>query len=287
MPGSPNKLIVDSLIQTIQRKDSKLYEALSKMADDLNKSYSALFDGILPASSGKNLDLTETPEVQFPDFIAFIDKANLFIENQTVLKEFPEVDVQWNILGTPTSGIKGRLTQTDDGEVLVSGNLYFDGTDWQSDDTNDGAGVQFIGASIDFLQFISGDIYHPFQVDDDKIIRLGNPVFFSDSDEDNIVIGSEKYIRASDSTDLRTLPILKLDEFDIIQLGSNAGTLIDPTSGEGNVAIPTVVDFEDLPTPGATRNGIIIIYNGVDIDTAYLIIYANDVSYAIEATQIP
>lgn len=256
MPGSPNKLSIDTLLQTVQRKDPKLYDALLKMAADLNKTYSALFDGPLPAVDGEFLDLTLMPESSLPATVAFTDVSNIFIEDQQVQKTFPSYDTRWfddtqQLPGT----IVGRFTHTDDGSILVSGNLSFDGTDWNTDDGNDGAGLEFIGATIDFIQNILGINYYPFKVDVDQIIRLGNPTFWTDSDPDELVIMNDKEIRATDSTETKTLPIAVLSANDLVVLGS---TPVGSTSGEGNISIPRCVNA-DLPVAGGTRNGIIII----------------------------
>ena len=257
MPGSPNKLIVNSLIQTLQHKDQKLYEALLKIHEDVNKSYSALFDGILPISSGKNLDLSEVPKENLPDFIAYIDQENTFEFNQDIIQEYSQWTVTWldtvdNIPGT----IKGHFGQIADGEVLFSSNLFFDGLDWILDDGTDGSALLLGGGNISLIHFDGTDLFEPFAVDSvDRIIRLGNPVFYTDADTDEIVLANTKFIRGANFAGDATLPMINLDANDLVELGSNPE---GATTGEGNISIARAV-AADLPDAGATRNGIIII----------------------------
>lgn len=257
MPGSPNKLIVNSLIQTLQHKDQKLYELLLKMADDVNKSYSALFDGILPITSGKNLDLSEVPKESLPNFIAFTDQENIFEFDQDIIQEYSQWTVTWldtvdNIPGT----IKGHFGQIADGEVLFSSNLFFDGLDWILDGGTNGSALLLGGGNISLIHFDGTNLFEPFTVDSaDRIIRLGNPAFYTDANEDEIVLSNTKFIRGANFAADATLPMMNLDANDLVELGSNP---VGATTGEGNISIPRAV-VADLPTAGATRNGILIL----------------------------
>lgn len=270
MPGSKNKLIISTLIETLKYKveSSKLYDALQKMASDLNKTYEALFDGPLPAVSGKNLDLTEVPNDSFSDNVAFKNEANKFTEDQLVEKTYPEVQVKWK-----DKTIKGRITQTADGKILFSGNLSFDGSSWNLDDITNGAGLQFDDGAINLLQFIAGVLYKPIQIGADRIVRIGEPLSVTSAEAYEIVLAKLREIRSADSTDTKTYPLISLDADNLVSLGSSlAGSI----TGEGNVRIPRVITA-DLPTPGATRNGLIVINK----TTNQLIYYTNNLAYRV------
>lgn len=278
MPGNPQKSIVDGLILTQQQKDNKLFDALSKMNQDIDKVYRALFDGLLPATSGRLINLTETPESSFPETTAFTDKENIFNKDQEISKEFPVLSLEWNPgLGAAISGKKTRLMQIADGTTFLGSNLYFDGADWlNDDDAKDGAALQIIDDEISFIQYISDVIYTPLVIDHDRIIRIGNPDFYSDADEDEIVIPNSKKFRATDSTSLLTYPLFFLDANDIFQIGTNP---VGATTGEGNVGIPRAVGT-DLPAAGVGRNGIIIINK----TTPRLCFYVNNLRYYVAGT---
>jgi len=267
---SPNKTVISSLINTLQRKvePNLLYDALNKMFADVTKIYDALFGGPLPSVSGKFLNLTEVPKDKFPSDVAYIDVANVFTENQLVQKTYPEFQVKWD-LGT----IKGRMTQTADGKILFSGNLSFDGAAWNVDSAGNGAGIRFDNGLIEFIQFIAAVITKPIQVGTDGIIRIGEPLSVASTDAGEIVMAKLREIRSADSTDTKTYPLISLDGDNLVSLGSS---LAGSTTGEGNVRIPRVLTA-DLPVGGATRNGIIVINK----TTNELVYFSNNVRYRV------
>lgn len=74
---SPNKAVKKSLIETIQQKDAKLYDALQRMNADLDKTYETLFGGPIDVSNFDGV----IDEVNLPANIAFQDRVNTFTEN--------------------------------------------------------------------------------------------------------------------------------------------------------------------------------------------------------------
>lgn len=255
MGQSVNKTVIASLIETLQRKvePAKLYDAMRKMADDIAKTYDAVFFGPLPVNSGKNLDLTEVPLDKYNE-----DLFTPFYDDQELRGQELSWKIKWEQPGITSTGAYARMTMTEDGTVLFSTNLI--GPDFDTDDapTKDGAGlVMDILGNITFVQNILDVITKPFKIGKDSIIRFFEPteLALTDAVAGDIVVPNLTTLRSTDSTDLKTFPILQFDANDLIILGSNP---TGATTGEGNISIPRALTA-DMPTAGGTRNGVLII----------------------------
>lgn len=257
MGQSINKTVISTLIETLQRKvePAKLYDALRRIADDLAKTYDALFFGPLPAVSGKNLDLTEVPLDKYNE-----DLFTPFQEDQLIEGQNKSWLVQWVQPGVDSSGSFARMTQTADGTAIFSLNLNEDDGNWDTDNSKDGAALQMDDAgNVSIIQSILDVIYEDFQMGKDRILRLfldaTDEVALTDAVAGDIVIPNLSKLRAIDSTGLKTYQLLQFDGNNLLELGSNP---VGAATGEGNISISRAVTA-DLPTAGATRNGIIIL----------------------------
>lgn len=254
MGQSINKTVISTLIETLQRKvePAKLYDALRRIADDLAKTYDALFFGPLPAVSGKNLDLTEVPLDKYNP-----DLYTPFQEDQLIEGQNKSWLVQWIVPGVTSTGAYARVTQTADGTAIFSLNLNETSTGWKNEDSSrDGAALQLDNqGNITLVQSILDIIYKDFKLGKDHILRLFTPLNIIGAIANDIVIPNLTNLRAVDSTGLKTYQLIQFDANDLLELGSNP---IGAATGEGNISISRAVTA-DLPTAGATRNGIIIL----------------------------
>jgi len=178
--SSPNKVIINGLVETIKNKvePAMLYDALQKMNNDLNKTYEALFEGPLPAVSGKNLDLTELARSSLPPGIAFVDVANTFTKvNVFTDQQLISYATQPHLrLLTTGSTSAGRVMNATGTATIFSQGLYYDGANWQVDAGN-GSGWLAANGVLQTLQSIGGVLYAQLFIGLDKIIRLsGVPI---------------------------------------------------------------------------------------------------------------
>lgn len=278
MGQSINKTVISTLIETLQRKvePAKLYDALRRIADDLAKTYDALFFGPLPAVSGKNLDLIEVPLEKYNP-----DLYTPFQEDQLIEGENKSWLVQWITPGVDSTGSFARMTQTADGTAIFSINLNEPETGWETDDgVRDGAALQMDNeGNVSFIQSILDVIYEDFKMGKDRILRLflaadgSDEPALTDAVAGDIVIPNVSILRAIDSTGLKTYPLTQFDANDLLILGSNP---TGATTGEGNISIPRAVTA-DMPTAGGTRNGILIINK----TTHELCYYVNGLRYKL------
>lgn len=279
MPQSPNKATITSLLQTLQNKTwieknepSKLYDALVKMNDDLNKAYNALFFGPLPPVDGNalfNLNALNItgiiPEDNLPANIAFQDRFNLFNELNSFINEeeasiaigFGTIDADREYLDEPSSWL--RFGSEADGEFFISQNFNWNGTDFDRDD-------DLISGSI--IKFVDGDInlskWLPADAIDYPDPYLAECWFFKGKE-----FGIRNYAQDDD------LIFALIDSTDVILLGESAGSFVDDY--RGYVAIPNKIDTA-LPISGQNEaNGIIAI----DKTNADLVYYTNGLRYRL------
>ena len=135
MPN-PNKVVVDSLLTTFQRKDPRLYDALRKISDDLNLLFNTLIDGPLGAVNASALtNLTAenliglVPRDSFDtDFIAFTDIDNEFTIGQAVINDDPYFLIGFEVdeLTPPTQYF--RFNAFADGDFFIGHNFLPDST---------------------------------------------------------------------------------------------------------------------------------------------------------------
>lgn len=257
MPSN-NKTIISGLISTLQRKvePAKLFDLLSRMHDDASKVYETLFEGPLPAVDGSQLILNNIPQANLPDSIAFLNTENIFVENQNITAELPEFTLSYLDTATNIAGsILGRLLMKGDGDFIISSNLDFDGTDYVLDDGALGAGIRIENGQIHLVQFDGINLIEQILIDDNGIIQIGEPTFVTDADPSDMVFANDLSLRGSNFLGTKTHHMIGVDVNDLVSIGDNP---TGSTTGEGNISIPTSLAV-DLPTAGATRNGILIL----------------------------
>jgi hypothetical protein len=259
MPQSPNKTTISGLVETLQKKVEpvKLYSALQKMNDDLNKTYDALFFGPLPAVDGNaltnlnSLNITGIiPEDNLPDNLAFQDRENIFDQtNFFVSEESAVIQIGFGTIDPeadpraysdePTSWF--RIGPSADSEFFISQNFDWDGSDFTLDD-------DLLSGSI--ITFINGDIqikkWLPADAVDYPDPYLADTWFFNGKE-----FGVKNYAQDDD------VLFATVNDSDVILLAESAGELTDDF--RGHIAIPTKLDT-DIPASGEARcNGIICL----------------------------
>jgi len=258
MPGSPNKTIIGSLVETLKQKvePAKLYDALIKMNQDLNKTYNTLFDGPLPIVDAHNLtnvDATHLiniiPEVNLPNNLAFQDRENVFDKINSFITEdsesvkigfgtYDDTDVQNRVfIDEPTSWF--RLGPLNDGEFFLSQNYSWDGSNYTLDDILlSGTIIEFINGSIIFKHLFPAEGIYT------------GPHLAQTFSIDGRVINYKNF--AQDAS----LEIIGVAPTDVVYVGDQAGTFTDLY--RGHFAIANVADTK-LPAGSAIADGIIAI----------------------------
>lgn len=280
MPQSPNKATISSLVETLQKKvePAKLYDALRKMNDDLNKAYDALFFGPLPPVSGENLtDLNAleldgiVPEENLPANLAFQDRENFFDEINFFVAEDREVlKIGFGVVDESEDGTRTvddinswfRIGPLDNNEFFLSQNFSWDGSSWTRDDeVLDGFIATIIAGDLQFSKWLPADAF------DYPAAYLADTWFFHGKE-----LGIANYAQDDE------LSFSFLDENDIFFLGESASTFAD--LWRGHIAIPNKVDTDLPPTGEPICNGIICI----DKTAADLVYYTNGLRYRINGT---
>lgn len=276
MPGSPNKTMISTLVETFKQKvdPAKLYDTLRKISDDLDKSYSALFDGPLPAVSGKNLDLTEVPHEKFPSSVAFEDEENIFTENQLVDGEGLSWLTRWHLEDGTISDSFGRMKEIGNGKTLFSSGLDWDGANFSIDDV-DGAGI-LIGDTpgrIDFVKVLTGVDTKIMCIMPTGVVTMGAMTSgnLTGAGAHELVFKNAKGLRGVNAGGTKTIVIGSIDSSDLVALAPD-----NLPDGTGHLQIPNVATA-DLPAAGATRNGLLVIDKG----TNRLCYYASGNRYKI------
>lgn len=267
--GSPNKAVKSGLIETLQRKvePPKLYDALRKMDDDINKCYEALFDGPLPAVDGFNLTRLNAlslegivEEDNLPPNLAFQDRENFYSDPNYFLNQslFATGDVDTSddgVRSTDTTRFL-RLGGMNDGEFFLSADLGFDSVFSLDDGAVSGFAATFIDGNVQFKKWL----------DDGSGPDAMDTWFFNGRE-----LGIRNFAQDDD------LSLCLIDENDVLLLGEKASTFSD--LWRGHIAIPNKIDT-DLPAAGTEPNGIIVI----DKTNGKLCYYTNGSRYAITGT---
>lgn len=253
--GSPNRTVIKSLIETLQRAvdPAKLYDLLKKMFFDLDKVYTTLFEGPLPAVSGENL--TNLSREGMPDGVAYTDVANVFTEDQLIQKLRPALELRNEATVGVLSAILARFKQIDDTKTLFSSGIDFDGTNY-IDDAGTGAGIEINGdtGEILFIQVTGGIKTVRARISPAGLLSLGIlPLFETGSIAGDLLIANVRSIRSVDAAAGATYSMIVMDGNDLIGLGRSAAN-----TGKGHVTIPRVAAV-DIPAAGVSRNGIILI----------------------------
>lgn len=273
MPQSPNKAVISALVETFQRKlePHKVYDAMRKMNDDLNKTYDTLFFGPLPAVNANaltNLNALNIdgiiPEANLPANIAFQDRENIFNESNFFIFDDEEDDDQWNSIklgyGTVDENEETGERSFDEDDILswlrigsfgpeefyISQNFKWNGADYLRDnDALDGVILEFADGEINFKSWLPADLFDypdPYLADTWK--------FKTDK---------SLWMRTYEQDD--DMNIIHVDaHWDIIYLADSAGTFTD--DWKGFVAIPNKTDTALPVLDGAEPNrldGIIAI----------------------------
>jgi len=283
MPQSPNKATIAGLVETLQRKvePNKLYDAIKKMNDDLNKAYDALFFGPLPGVDGSALtNLTATnltgivPEENLPDNIAFQDRENLFDFLNTFINEdvesikigFGSLDVDREYVDEPTSWF--RFGSISDGQFFLSQNYSWDGSTYTRDN-------ELISGSI--IEFIEGEIFLNWLAPADA---FSYPAVHLE--ETFSIQGKEIWCKDYEQ-DADNLNVVLIDQYDIIHLADEAGSYTDLF--RGHLAIPDKTDTKLPAIDGAFPNRLdgIICINKTSTP-ARLVYYSKGTRYYLAGT---
>jgi len=266
--SSRNKTIITTLIETFQRtlEPAKMYSCLQKVNADLDEVWSQVNEGPLPTNNGKNLDLSEVPEDNLPDTVAFTDKANVFVENQTI----DEGKALHLLAATPN--LTGNIKPLTDGSSLIVGiGFDHDGVTY----SGTGSGIIFESGGITTLaRIIGGTLQKLIRATASGIISIGTLVTETGAAINDLVMKNGKVIRGTNFGGTTNLAMINIDANDLIILGGDA-----VSSGAGHVHIPHVASA-NVPTAGATKNGIILI----DKDNNWLVYYSNGNRYKIVGT---
>lgn len=266
--GSPNKVIIGSLVSTLQKevKPEKLYDALRKMNQDLNKIYEALFDGPLPAVDGYNLTRINAAVLNGPIpesyNLAYKDRLNHFVRGQQIV--YNDVSEPFWTFGfgsetadpvvVPSSYM--RIGSKVDEEFFISQNMFWTGAAWDFDSAT---------GSLR-LDFINGEIlawwYDAVLLDLRKTFHLKGKELFV-----------ENFAQTGD------ISIYRVDDYDVVRLGDSA--LANGTTPNGWPSIPNTA-AANLPVASATptTNGVI----GIDATNFRFVFYTNNARYYVAGT---
>ena len=266
---SPNKLIIRTLVGTLQRKidPEKLYDALDRMAKDLSSVYDVVFDGPLEAVDGFNLTRLNAAvlEGELPPGmgVAYLDELNEFSRGQSIVWNDVEEPFLEFGFGDQTQvppvdpNSYFRILSVADDEFSITQNIFWDDNagNWERDDGALGAlSLEFIDGDINFLWY-------------DSVLPAFRNTF-------NI---SGKVISAMDDADAVLLSIIELDAFDVIRVGEDAATDNTPV---GHFAIPAKASAQLPATGDINASGIIII----DKTNNRLCFYHGTVRYYVAGT---
>jgi len=258
--SSRNYPSISTLVNAISGglSDGQASDLMHKISDDLDMVFTQINTGPLPAVSGANLlhinpvnidsPGDNPPLVESQGKVAFLNVANIFIKNQEI-----DLDLGQLILKITTTPTKfGRVQTIADGNFLFSSNLSWSGAVFQTDAGN-GSGINFTDEIVRIRQRIAGVDYTPITVDATRRIILGHPLNISGA-ADEILLANNKGIRAANAAASGGLEIARLDANNLVNLGSHT----NGTGGDGNISISRSTTA-NMPTAGATRNGILII----------------------------
>lgn len=268
---SDNNLIIRSLTETIKEppKDndelrnllSRTYDLITRMNQDLNEVFNAVFDGPLPAVDGFELTRLNAAvlEGELPSGfnIAYLDEINAFLRGQSILETDDEVPLlQFGFTSSPTSYL--RIGALDDGEFFLSQNAFFDGAVFDQDDAAiDSLIFHFVGGelSLEWWDNVLGDFRNTWTI-------------------------AGREILCEDFADTAQLSFVLIDDNDVIHLGESAAT---DTTPAGHIAIPAKINTE-IPLDGdADNDGIIII----DKTNKYLVFYTGGLRYRVAGVAYP
>lgn len=287
MPQSPNKATISSLIQTLQQKGwiekkepAKLYDALLKMNEDLNKVYDTLFFGPLPPVNANALTHLNAlnidgiiPEANLPANIAFQDRENLFNDLNSFINEdeasialgFGSLNsVDRSYIDEPTSWF--RMGSKSDGDFFISQNYNWDGASFTLDDVLiSGSIIEFVDGAMVFSWLAPADAFsYPTTHLEETFTIHGKRIDCKD------------YLQDSDD-----LNILLVDQYDIIFLADEAGSYTDLF--RGHLAIPNKADTKLPAIDGAFPNRLdgIICINKTNHNLVY---YSAGARYKLNGT---
>jgi hypothetical protein len=277
MPQSPNKVVITALVETLQRKvePAKLYDALRKMNEDLNKTYDTLFFGPLPAVDGAALTATTAdnligtiPRDVFPGYVAFNDVDNNFQLGQTIVSDdincYLELgfgDLTSDPKVNPTSYF--RLGASADEDFFITQNYSWDGSNFVRDNTSiSGSIIQFSDGDINFQWLAPAE---PPDYPAEHLVKTWD------------IHGRDIGHTSFDGTTRLGAIGLNIPD-DLVYLGGSAGSMTDLY--RGHVVIPQV-DNVNLPAIDALAphrlDGLIVI----DKTNHVLCYYANALRYKL------
>lgn len=261
--SSRNAASIGTLVNAISGglTSGQTYDLMRQITNDLDEVYTQVNTGPLPTNSAINLlhinpahidSPGDSPQlVTSPGNVAFINWANLFIKNQRIQEvTFPEWEVRW------TGGTKiGRFGLMADGEALFSSNLYFDGTNWQCDNGNNGVGIHMDGVgNLYIVQMQAGTAVNAMQVEAAKGNLIMDPASYKTPILSNeIIYKNNRSIRGVNAANNGFFQMLGIDANDVIKIAANFAA-----SGKGHLSIPNDT-AANLPAAAANQDGTIVI----------------------------
>lgn len=242
--SSNNQPTIASLVNGISGglSPGQSYDLLKRISEDLDIVFSHVDDGL--DVSAEHIDLTETPESQFPATVAFTDKINTFSVDQNITGI---LRIKNQILSsTSASGFfcDDRTAAGNFGGMYKSGGILrlWDGV------TQDRISIRYTGG-----------------IGMDGCVSL--PI-------SGISFNNSVGIYGLNAAGTALLQIVQVDANNLVLLGAAADS-----TGNGHVSIPRDT-AANLPAAGATRNGIIVM----DKTNNYFCYYVNGARYFLLGT---
>lgn len=241
MAKNSNKEQVFAGVTNTQGKDTRLYELLRKIAEDLYSTYETVYDGPIVIDIGIDEINGIIDTSNLPSTVAYTNVANVFIEDQTLIKNEGQVKV--GVVG-PTSYMRMQAIANND--FLLGGNLIYTGGALVNE-SGGGSGIRLQNGHV---RIITG-VTIRMQALSTGVITIGNSSVVG-ANAGDATYENNRGPRGTNGANNATFSMSKLDANDVVQLG-------DSTVGRaGCVGIPKMTNA-NLPTAGSTENGIIAI----------------------------
>jgi hypothetical protein len=221
--SSNNQPTILTLVNGISNglSNGQSYDLMRRIAEDLDVVFTQVNDTGLPVS-GEAIDITLTPESNFPDTVAFTDKLNVFTVDQTV-----HAIIYGNNIRAMGSGA-GLLSE----DRVTPGNY---------------SGIYRTGGISRVWSSVFGDV---ITFNDFGGIGLGGATLITVIG--GVTLKNGKSLWGENAATVSLISMIATDGNDLVSLGLSADS-----TGSGHVSIPRDT-AANLPAAGANRNGIIV-----------------------------
>jgi hypothetical protein len=264
MASSRNEQSISTLVNAIQGglTVGQSYDLLRQISDDLKTAFNRIeeFKNPYNAESDDSTFIDPTHIASPGDLpqlvlsqgqVAFLNTPNVFTRNQIILNDdIPSLTIYWNASTTPK---KGRMQMIQDGQMVFSCNMYWDGSAWTTD-TGDGSGIYFDGAgNIYFKEQIAGTHYNVAQFTTGRVLTFDPGGFSTGALDGEILYKNNRSIRGINAASNALFQMIGITNTDQIVIGANAAS-----TGKGHVKHPDATTA-NLPAAAAANDGIIAI----------------------------